>query len=119
MYLFNGKLPKGSFYYVQLGKMYYAGEKPVFTTSVNRNVTWDDFRAVRTFKANNRITRAYMHNLVFPEIKRELIGHRSFLTNNFTSSKQFRKLKQAKTIYNALAQMYVGIATPKIGIHYG
>jgi hypothetical protein len=115
----SGKLPRGSFYYIQIEQKYYAGEESIFLTS---NASYENRIKLKLFTRSKHrskyVKKDQKTNIFQPLLVRQLVGHRSLLVNEFSKSKKFRRLKQATSVYSTLARVYNGIAKPKIGVFY-
>lgn len=121
------KLPRGSYFYVQVGHRFYAGERLVAeettkTTEVKapaREVTDRHWWFIeRKIPRSKRLWWRTRHGLHIPKYlqsrkvvttERQLTGEReTVLTDNVNEVKKFRRLEQAQKACEKLEALYVG-----------
>jgi hypothetical protein len=127
----NNKLPRGSFFYIQVGPKFYAGKAPV-KTEVKTHAVEMRPRMGGYFGRWGATYRGFQPNkphcqpvLMASYTKGEVITvHTGEFTNIMVDSKdgakQFRRLSQAETICAELTKAYADIgAKPVIHTHTG
>lgn len=125
----NDKLPRGSFFYIQVGPKFYAGKAPV-KVEVNTHRTemlprmggytgrWTRYRG---FQPNKPHCRPVLYGVSGGEKVTVHTGEfTTIMVDERTEAKQFRRLKQAEAVRDELARDYSDIGVqPTIQLHQG
>lgn len=131
----ESKLPRGSFFYIRLGHLYYGGKAPIkvtvrehvtamLPTAQARALRWGLSRWSRGWQPNKPHCRPVLVGLAYGGKSQEVTRHtgmfKDILVEDFEQAKQFRRRSQAESVLEDLKRSHAAIGiVPQILLKEG